>query len=269
MKPDEMPDLGWQSDLLRAIRGGEPPDLDAILVPSYSEGLALYRDSQRALRRQVLAQAYPVIRQLTGELCFHSLADDFASQTPSCSGDLHLYGDVFPLYLRQSPVAADFPYLAEVAALEWYIHRQYYAPDIPLLTLPLLVQQCGGDVAQLMSARMQLAASVHLLRLPGNAADIWLAHQTDQFDDLRWREEPQHVLISRPEWKPLVSIITEAEFHALSALHDGAALGEVLMLLLDEQSGSADLLLQRVQQWLTLGLFSAEQTENSNCQTTH
>ena len=77
------------------------------------------------------------------------------------------------------------------------------------------------------------------------------------------------MLISRPEWKPLVSIITEAEFHALSALHHGAALGEVLMLLLDEQSGSADLLLQRVQQWLALGIFSAEQAENSNCQTTH
>ncbi len=260
MQNHEAPDLTWQATLLDAIRQRDTDiqKLSGLLVSPFENGLHLYRDSQRAQRRQVLKQAYPVLCQLVGMQCFHALADTYAEETPSLSGDLHLYGASFSDFVCQSPVCAGYPYLAEVARLEWQVHRIYYAADQELLTLHQLISQCGAEIDRMMQVKLKISDCVQIMQFKGNVTEIWLAHQNGDVDGLAWQEYVQYAVVSRPVWRAEVSVISAPEFQALSSIAAGNTLSDALTHLLVVESGSPEQVLQSVQRWLALGVFAAE-----------
>ena len=259
-KTGDEPDLSWQSGFLQQIRNPATPAavLQDLFLPPFEAGLNLYRNSQTALRRQVLGRAYPVVRELIGDACFFQLAGDFAAVNPSLSGDLHEYGEQFAGFLQQCAWLAEYPYLPAVAALEWKLHCLYYAAQTSLLTLPVLVQQCAGDVVQLMNVQLRFSANASLLRTKGNSAQIWLWHSRGQTGSLQWSDAPCYAAISRPEWLPVVTELSEEEYRCLQALSEGQTLGSALGLLLDGAALSAEHYIQQLMRWMALGLFDVQ-----------
>jgi len=110
---------------------------EALLQPLLSEGrverLALYRGNLTSGWERALGDVYPVVRQLMGDEFFEGLARAYGKACPSQDPDLAGFGARFADFLAGFGPAAAYPYLPDVARLEWAVHRAYLAPDLPPL----------------------------------------------------------------------------------------------------------------------------------------
>lgn len=122
-----------QQVLLQALwtrPGAGPPDaLAALALAPWQRGLAAYRANANALAERALQAAFPVVAELTGAECFALVARQFWHCHPPACGDLAWWGDALPDFLAHDSQLADVPYLADVARVEWSLHRVASAAD--------------------------------------------------------------------------------------------------------------------------------------------
>jgi uncharacterized protein len=212
----------------------------------------IYRGNLSAHWHRSLAEAYPVIRQLVGEEFFEGLARVYGKQWPSQDPDLNLFGAHFGQFLAGFEHAAAFPYLPDMAQLEWALHRAYYAQDAAVLQAAELALLSPEHIE---AARWTLHPAASLHRSQWSVAQLWLAHQSEAArfpDDL---QQESYALVVRPRWQPSVLAVSAAGFAALSALAAGQTLGEALdcAAAIDDSFDVAG----QLRQWLELGVFSA------------
>ncbi|SDH31446.1 MULTISPECIES: DUF692 family multinuclear iron-containing protein [unclassified Duganella] len=216
-----------------------------------AERYALYRGNQSETWRKTLAGAYPVLLALVGEDFFGGLARAYGRAQPSGNPDLNHFGAGMAAFLRNFSHAAHLPYLPDMAALEWALHRAHYAPAAHALT--------AADLAALPADQMEAAGfglhpAVQLLASGHAVVPLWLAHQPDSGvdfpDDMA---QPSYALVARPQWTPLLAPLSAAGHAALRALAQGASLGAALdaAFELDQNFDVA----ASLQQWLALGVL--------------
>ena len=109
---------------------GAVPPFATISDDRAAARMAVYHRALFANYRNALAATYPVVKRLVGAPFVNAAVDAFVVACPSASGDLNLYGDAFGAFLATYPPAADLPYLADVAALEWAQDEANRAADI-------------------------------------------------------------------------------------------------------------------------------------------
>ena len=114
-----------QSHLLEAIAG-----LSSHMFNP--RGLQVYQANRAVLAERTLASTYPVVAQLIGQTSFEPLARHFWQQHPPQRGDMGQWGAQLPEFLEALPQLVDEPFLADVARLEWALHRAASAPDAVL-----------------------------------------------------------------------------------------------------------------------------------------
>lgn len=190
-----------------------------------ARGLAVYRNNYRGNLHDALLGTYPVLAQLVGADFFRFLARKFIERTPSKSGNLSDYGARLGDFIADFPAAQNLPYLADVARLEWWYHRAYFAEDARPLELAKLSQVAPENYPQL---RWKTHPAAFLMRSPYPVVAIWQAHQGDlrhefQFDAASAGDA---VLISRSEGEVMLHRLPPDWFIWLEALQNGAALGE-------------------------------------------
>lgn len=214
--------------------------------------LALYRGNQFTAWERVLRAAYPVMEMLVGEEFFGGLSREFGISVPSSSPDLNEFGAGFADFLETFPHVADYPYFADMARLEWAIHRTHYARSAPSV-MSSTVLELPPEL--MMNARVHLHPASGLFTSEWSVVQIWRAHQED--DDACLPEsvsEASHALILRPHWKVLVLPLNPAEHLYLNQLANGAGLGYALSKVLEIEPGF-DAYAQ-LHQWLDVGLFT-------------
>jgi uncharacterized protein (UPF0276 family) len=209
-------DLAGQAEALTQLKPGA--DLE--------HRFTLYRGNLVANWDKTLGSAYPVLRTLVGEEFFSALARAYGMAHPSDSPDLNCFGATFADFLAGFEHVADYPYLPDMARLEWALHRAHYAPDADGLT--------SGQLAQLSPEAMELAvAKLHpactLLASPWAIAPLWLAHE----DEARHAfpqdmAQDSYYLVCRPHWKRELLPLSQAERAALALLACGANFGSAL-----------------------------------------
>ncbi|MBB5460169.1 DNA-binding domain-containing protein [Paraburkholderia sp. Cpub6] len=188
--------------------------------------VALYRDNLRQMWHRVLASAYPVLRELLGDDFFLSLSREYGAADPAWSGDLNRFGSRMAELLEAWPPTATYRYLADVARLEWLVHRAYFAADAVTLTAD---GQARCTRETLENSSLRLHPAVELLHTSTSAADLWLsAHDSGQNLEPRDYERPQWMVVVRPRWIPDVMVISPTAFAMLHDLRDGAAMGDAL-----------------------------------------
>ncbi|MFZ6693326.1 putative DNA-binding domain-containing protein [Undibacterium sp. SXout20W] len=223
--------------------------------PRLAERFSFYRGNLSGIWYAALRNAYPVLLQLVGEAFFEGMAKAYGHAHPSQSGDLNQFGEYLGQFLESSDVDADYPYFADVARLEWQLHRAYYAADADQLSLKaalVAVEQSGLDMA---SACLIPHPAVSLYQSNSSSVEIWLSHQQTEapvFPDELKKEN--FGLISRSHWQASVVLLSKAEFVGLQALFQGVTLGDALELAMNEDTtfdvGNA------LQHWFSVGTFT-------------
>jgi hypothetical protein len=95
----------------------------------WARGLAAYQANGHDLAERSLRAAYPVVAALVGGDSFATMACELWHRHPPVRGDLACWGDALPAFVDHNPQLADVPYLADVARVEWALHRAAGAPD--------------------------------------------------------------------------------------------------------------------------------------------
>ncbi|HWW72532.1 MAG TPA: DNA-binding domain-containing protein, partial [Duganella sp.] len=188
--------------------------------------LALYRGNLGATWDKTLAAAYPVVRTLVGDEFFSGLSRAYGRAHPSGGGDLNRFGADFDAFLRHFPHVADYPYLPDMAALEWALHRAHYAPAAEAVTAG---QLAGLSPEQMETARMTLHPACRLYSSEWAVIPLWQAHQADGGVDFPERmAAPSHGVVARPRWKTRVLPLGGASHAALRVLGEGRDFGAAL-----------------------------------------
>lgn len=212
------------------------------------ERLAIYRGNLVATWDKTLAAAYPVLRELVGAEFFGGLAREYGMAHPSEDADLNRFGATFAQFLESCAHVAEYPYLPDMARLEWALHRAHFAADVEAIGAADL-----GAPEQLESARFKLHPACALLASEWAVVQLWQAHQPGGIAFPEQMAEPSHALVARPKWKAELVAIGAAAHAALSELASGGTFGEGLDAAfdIDEEFDVA----ANLGEWLRLGVF--------------
>ena len=119
-----------------------------------------------------LAEDFPKVRAAIGPERFHNLVTDYVLRHPSEHPSLRFLGRRLPEFIRDHEVAAGFPFLADLARLEWARADVFDAPDAAPLSreaLARLPQERAGE------SRFTLIPAFALLRFDHEVVRFWRA----------------------------------------------------------------------------------------------
>lgn len=223
-----------QQLLLRTLWGDAPPGVVAGWLRDspqrITRGLQAYRAHAGALAERALGAAFPTVALLVGEESFAALARALWQAQPPQQGDIAQWGAALPAFIGAAPQLADEPYLADVARLDWAVHRAELAADGDA-SVQGLQQLADGDPATL---RLCLAEGVALIASPHPVVSIWQAHRSnaaERFAPVRAalaRGDGERALVHREGFAVRVLAVPEATAGFMQALRAGASLGHAL-----------------------------------------
>lgn len=246
-----------QHDFAQAVLEHSVPSLAAhIHGPQKTARIQLYANTVYGTQSKALEAIYPVIARLLGQRCFDGLARHYIRQAPSRSGDLHDFGVAFIDLIAASPLATDYPYLTDVAQLEWQMHCVFHAKDEPALSL-----QCLQEVApeRYTQIRFQLAQASALLAMQYPAQHIWAANQPGCDGMVVLEPDPAYLLLRRTVSDIEMLPLSSGEYALLSALSTGAVLGEAIVCAIQVEPRFN--LQNALAQAMTRGLFVGMQVD--------
>ena len=167
-----------------ASDGVEPGRIAADAEPAdAADRVGIYRNAVFANYRNALRASLPVVLRLVGEPFFHAAVDAFVRAHPSVSGDLNVYGDLFGDFLAGYPHAADLPYLADVARLEWAVDEAQRAADVLPAPDQVLAALAATAPERLPALRVRLDPSCRLVASEFPVLHIWQVNQPRRADD--------------------------------------------------------------------------------------
>ncbi len=157
-----------------ALRGGPlPPGLVARNPAEVERRFAVYRNNVAVSLTEALASRFPVIRRLVGDAFFAPLARLYAETARPSSPVIAEWGDGFAEFLAGFPSLSAYPYLADVARIEFARGRAFHAADAPP------VDPAALATANPACVTLTLHPSVRILRLAHPAVSIWMHNQPD------------------------------------------------------------------------------------------
>lgn len=219
-----------QSELATALLGSNEG-----LLPLLSEPLSfdrqrrfdIYRNNVQQSLIEVLEASFPVIRELIGAEAFVTLANLFIRSQPPKSPYLVEYGDRFSNFIETRVELSDYPFLAEVAKVEYQLLRSTHAADEVAINDQLVA--LASDPDRLLASRFKFAAATALMPLRYAAASIWLAHQKSA-PNLSGMEvnRSERLLISRPSFRAEIDLLDFDEFQFVAQLISGATIAKAL-----------------------------------------
>ena len=246
---------GLQQDFAAALfaPGAAAPLLAQFKDGTGEHGLALYRGNLTSTWDKTLAAAYPVLRQLVGDEFFSALSRAYGMAHPSDDADLNRFGATFAQFLEGFEHVAEYPYMPDMARLEWALHRAHFAPDASGLAASVL-GALGPE--QLETARFTLHPACTLLASQWAVVDLWRAHQPDS--GVAFPSEmatANFALATRPCWKAELAPLSHAAHAGLAVLAAGGSFGAALDAAfgIDEEFDVA----AHLQRWLELSLLTA------------
>ena len=190
-------------------------------------GLQVYQANRAVLAQRTLASTYPVVAQLIGQTSFEPLARHFWQQHPPQRGDMGQWGGQLPEFLAAAPQLVDEPFLADVARVEWALHRAARAPDAVLDAPSFALLADDAPVSLALSPGVMTLASAYPV------VSIINAHLSSQptLDDvasLLRQDHREFALVWRQGYKPTVRELGATEYKFIIALEKNLTLETAL-----------------------------------------
>ena len=196
-------------------------------------GLEAYRVNAGAFAQRALEANYPTILLLMGEDTFAALARQLWSCCPPTRGDLAWFGETLPEFLANQEHLSDWPYLSEVARLDWAVSRAYWAFDVEPHT-DSLNMLAHDDPAEL---QVVLASGLALIDSSWPVVTLWKAHHSQDEEagpDLSLAQEAlaqqrsECALVWRSGWRVQVAELPSSDRWFVRALLQPSSLASAL-----------------------------------------
>ncbi len=244
-----MSGLAEAQDAMLARILDEDLPLPAGWTPRHAAGLAVYRNNYRSALVEALRSTFERTARLVGEDSFERAAAHHVITHPPASWTLDLAGEGFDATCAQ--LFAHDPEVAELAWLEWAMHRAFVARDTAALDGAGFAATTAsyGD-ADWAGLRLRFVPGIALRTLRHDVKRLWSDGETHLL------EEAACCIVWREGERPVFQQVPLPEGEALSAMVQGASFAEACELLSgllgeDEAPAAAGAMLAR---WLAEGL---------------
>ena len=182
----------------------------------------VYRNNHIAGLATALEMTFPVVRQLVGDVFFRAAATDYVHGNPPRTPVLLLYGEGFGDFLDELPAAGRFPYLGDMARLEWARTFALHAGD----AVPARVQILSRiPEPELSGTRLTLHPSVRTLESRWPVLSIWQDCLSDDGPGKPDMGRTERLLVLRPESEVMTHRLDDGGYTLLHSLAQGFPLG--------------------------------------------
>ncbi len=189
------------------------------------DNLSVYRNNARHQFGRAMEIAYPVVRRRVGEDYFRQLVHHYREAHPSRSGDLHWAGREFAPFLAQHLAGTEYGWLADLARVEWSCEQASIAEWIPPVTADALA---GFEAGELENIVFGLQPSLGLVESAFPVFSIWQANQRENAPPVDQSVGAELGMVFMRDDVLRVQLLDATRFSYLSALAEGASLGEAM-----------------------------------------
>lgn len=194
------------------------------------KGLAVYKRNLHANAMRALEISFPTVEQLLGAELFAYCVEQLLLTSPPGSGDWGTWGREFSALLSQLPALDDYPYVADMATLDYSLHVLNRAKDfsVELSSMSLLASH---DLDHL---RVVLNPAINLLVSDYPILDIYQANHMNAMKYLTRAKLKmaegigQQVLVYRPQFKAKVREHSIEEQYWFELISEGLSIGHAL-----------------------------------------
>jgi hypothetical protein len=159
------------------------------------ERINIYYNNTLLGLTDILAGTYPVLQKIVGEDFFRTIGHHYIEKYSQSTGNRHTYGEEFGAFLGSYQPAAPWPYLSDIAAIEWAYFQATIADDALAVDFNILTNLISEQPNFVLS----LHPGVHFVDLCFNALEIWQEHQKNEIETIMLHENPQTILIWRDQ----------------------------------------------------------------------
>lgn len=193
----------------------------------------IYRNNLRITLRNALRTTFPAIEKLVGEEYFSALALAFVERYPPQSAIMSEYGDSFADFLACFEPLRDYPYLADVARIEFARVQAYHAADAECFGL-----QDETAIIRALDSPAKLHPSVTIIFSEQPALSIWRTQMDlDEFEPESLREEA--ILVWRQEDLVAEILVHDSDNRLLDHFAKGGTFSTLLPANEDPQATEA------------------------------
>lgn len=186
-----------------------------------TERLSVYRANMYMSLKDVLADTFSRVCKLIGDDCFQQLAFRFVAQHPPQSGCLLDYGEDFPGFVENFPELSDYPYLADVARLDWFLNAAYYDEDSTPIT-PDAINKFPPE--QLPKLVVKFPTATYFLQSKFPLRHIWELASDEREDTIDINAGGNQAIVIRPEMKIQLYWLEAEAYEFLNCLFKGQSL---------------------------------------------
>ncbi len=196
----------------------------------------IYRTTMREAHVRALATTYSSCEKILGNRYFKQLAIRYYYGNPASHPDLNRYGESFPDFVQDfigtHQELAEYPYLPDLARLEWLYAQAWYAKEDPAFDFERLATL---DENEYRTLRFVLGAPVATLKSAYPIDELWKAQQEPEtVREIEGIDEPRCLCIARENYTPTLCRIDYTRWWVMDKLDQGCTFGELEALLLKE-----------------------------------
>jgi hypothetical protein len=249
----------WMKDQIQPLKSVKKTSTPSFLNPQHgtpgAERLSVYTGGYYARFEESLKETFEVIRIILGDDTFHALSMEYAEHYPSVDYNLSQAGSHFEDFLKTHALLQRFPFLPDLARLEWTVAQAFHAHDQTPLT--------SSDFSQLSledwdRTRLRFQHSLTLMSSPWPILTLWKERQMAS----QIAHKTEHWLIVRLGLQVHLEGLNMVQYELLSNLKQGLTLGRACELLLEHLQGSMPPLGEWFTTWASYGLIIGFEQEN-------
>ncbi len=225
--------------------------------PKGEEGkrrIAAYTGGYPARFHESLSEVYETIRSLLGPERFMDLAHDYAVRYPSRDHNLNFVGRHLPEFLKTSKLTKEFPFLSDLARLEWLISEAFHSFERP----PVRPEEMTSiPPEQWEDLRLTFQPSTALLSSFWPVFQLW-TNRKSSFSGVSTdrSKSPEHILVGRRGLQIRAELLDPQQFRLLEALLAGKDLGAACEVLAEGGGDELPPITEWFSRWIQDGLIA-------------
>ncbi|MGH7857796.1 MAG: HvfC/BufC family peptide modification chaperone, partial [Candidatus Binatia bacterium] len=169
----------------------------------------------------ILKEDFPAVLAVVGDVRFHNLVTSYLIEHPSTHPSVRYLGRQLASFIARHDLSKEWPWLADLARLEWAILEAFDGPDAEPLDAARLRELPPERWA---SARFRFAPTLQVVKATAPVHVVWSrANEGEPFSAIE--AEPTNLRVWRKDLGVLHRVIPAVELAALEAVLAGEDFG--------------------------------------------